>query len=111
MRLPAGDSTNGPPGLHPHRRLTTMFDFARRRDAGGKTSTGRRGPRPPITIGFEQLEGREMLSSGVALTIIPTESRPLMSMPRPHVGSFNPEASTVSIRPRDEPDEPKTFRL
>jgi len=91
-----------------------MFHFARRRDAVGKASTGRRGPRPPITIGFEQLEGREMLSSGVALTIIPTESRPLMSMPRPYVGSFNPEASTaltVSIGPRDEPDEPRMPRL
>jgi hypothetical protein len=91
-----------------------MFHFARRRDAGGKASTGRRGPRSPITIGFEQLEGREMLSSGVVLTIIPTESRPLMSMPRPCIGSFNPEASTgltVSITPRDEPDEPRTFRL
>ena len=48
-----------------------------------------------------------MLSSGVALTIIPTDTRPLTSMPRPYVGTFNPEASRavmVAMTPRPKPD-------
>jgi hypothetical protein len=83
-------------------RITTMLNPWKRRDTTGLRSTKHRQSRAPITIGFEQLEGREMLSTGVALTIIPTETRPLLSMPRPYVGTFNPEAKiaiSVSTKP------------
>lgn len=69
------------------------------------------GPRHgrPITIGFEQLEGREMLSAGISVTIAPSVGPPLPSMPRPIVGRLNPadtgEAATVSVNYR--PAEPE----
>jgi hypothetical protein len=74
-----------------------MFDFLGRRKAVRRSPTDHR--RGPITIGFEQLEGREMLSSGVALSIIPSGPSPLRSMPRPIVGSFNPESPTAIPSP------------
>ena len=82
-----------------------MFHFASKRAAGskGEAESGRPSRRPPVTIGFEQLEGREMLSAGVCLTIIPDSPGPLMSMPRPYVGSFNPESPTASRAPRPDP--------
>ena len=55
-------------------------------------------------IGFEQLEGREMLSGGIALTIIPTSNRPPASMPRPQFGSFNPSSPLVVIYRADRED-------
>ena len=69
-----------------------MFDFLGRRKADRRGSGDRRRGRAPVTIGFEQLEGREMLSAGLAVTIIPSGLPPLASMPRPVVGSINPEA-------------------
>jgi hypothetical protein len=81
--------------------MITMFDFGRR-----KAKTDRRARRRPVTIGFEQLEVREVCSAGVALTIIPTEPRPLTAMPRPQVGSFDPQAERpvmVVMTPRREP--------
>ena len=51
-----------------------------------------------------------MMSAGVALTIIPTDLRPLLSMPRPYVGTFNPESDrpiTVSMASRPRPGGPK----
>jgi hypothetical protein len=77
-----------------------MFDFRKTR------AVSRR--RRPVTIGFEQLEVREMCSSGVSLTIIPTETRPLLSMPRPYLGSFDPQAErpiTVALKPRREVED------
>jgi hypothetical protein len=86
-----------------------MLNPWKRRDTAGHRSTNHRRSRAPITIGFEQLEGREMLSTGVALTIIPTETRPLMSMPRPYVGSFRPDSpAMVSYRPQSEEPEPES---
>ncbi len=64
--------------------------------------TGRR-RRYPVTIGLEQLEAREMCSLGVVVNIIPTEPRPLLTMPRAQVGTFDPQAErpiTVSLTPR-----------
>lgn len=87
--------------------MTTMFDFRKNRGRTDRQAPAEiRRVRPPVTIGFEQLEGREMLSTGVVRTIIPTESRPLLSMPRPYIGSINPEAP-VSIPIRIEPATPK----
>jgi hypothetical protein len=87
-----------------------MFDFARKRAAGSRSETAADRPRSrqPVTIGFEQLEGREMLSAGLFLIIIPDQSRPMMTMPRPYIGSFNPEspASTmVAMTPRTDPSD------
>ena len=51
-----------------------------------------------------------MMAAGVVLTIIPTDLRPLLSMPRPYVGTFNPESSraiTVSMTPRSNPVTPE----
>jgi hypothetical protein len=80
-----------------------MFHFWNQFSNNRPDPTDRR-PRGPITIGFEQLEEREMLSSGIVLSIIPTESRPLMSMPRPYIGSFNPESErAVTVRYSPEP--------
>ena len=87
-----------------------MFDSWNRRNVGQPASKDRPGVRPPITIGFEQLEGREMLSTGVVVTIIPTDLRPLLSMPRPYVGTFNPESDrpiTVSMTTPSKPETPK----
>jgi len=50
-----------------------------------------------------------MPSSGVAVTIIPTDLRPLLSMPRPYISTFDPEsprAITVSMPTRPGPDAP-----
>lgn len=69
-----------------------MFDFLGRRKPDFRGSGERRKVRGPVTIGFEQLEGRELLSSGLSLTIIPSSQPPLASMPRPIVGSIDPEA-------------------
>jgi hypothetical protein len=82
-----------------------MLNPWKRREVADHAPAKQRRSRAPITIGFEQLEGREMLSTGVALTIIPNETRPLSSMPRPYVGSFNPDTPLrVSYRPQtDEP--------
>ncbi len=79
-----------------------MFDFLRKQAPGanGGTNRQRYRTRPPITIGFEELEGRDMLSAGVALTIIPTETRPLIRMPRPYFGSIDPESRPVVTIPR-----------
>jgi hypothetical protein len=87
-----------------------MFDFARKRAVGSRSETAADRPRSrqPVTIGFEQLEGREMLSTGLFLTIIPDPSRPMMTMPRPYIGSLNPESSAstaVSMAPRVDPPE------
>ena len=87
-----------------------MFHFARKRAAGSKGEGGADRPRSrqPVIIGFEQLEGREMLSAGLSMTIIPDPARPLMNMPRPCIGSYNPEASArprVSMTPRAVDDE------
>ena len=88
-----------------------MFDFWKDRRSTGRTaSSPHRRSRGPITIGFEQLEGRELLSVGVSVTIIPTDPRPLLSMPRPYVGSFRPEAEApvvVSVKLRREPEDQK----
>jgi hypothetical protein len=71
-----------------------MFDFL------GRGKPGRRGKgRGPVTIGFEQLEGRELLSAGLSLTIIPSGQPPLASMPRPIVGSLDPESDGPRIIP------------
>ena len=69
-----------------------MFNFPGGRGRDHRVSTDRRLARGPVTIGFEQLETRETLSTGLALTIIPSRVPPLASMPRPIVGSVNPEA-------------------
>jgi len=87
-----------------------MFHFARKRAAGSRSEAGADRPRSrqPVIIGFEQLEGREMLATGLSVTIIPDPSRPLMDMPRPYVGSYNPEAPTApraSMTPRAVDDE------
>jgi hypothetical protein len=85
-----------------------MFHFLRKSRIVPRNGEGRQLARGPITIGFEQLEVREMLSPGLALTIIPTDTRPLLSMPRPYVANFDPEAEravTVSLTPRREPEE------
>jgi hypothetical protein len=93
-----------------------MFHFAKRRAAGSKSEAESDRPRSrqPITIGFEQLEGREMMSAGLCMIIIPDPSWPMMSLPRPYVGSFNPESPTVSMTPRADPAqdrEPAPTRL
>jgi hypothetical protein len=83
-----------------------MFDFLGRRKTDRRASTDRRRVGGPITIGFEQLEGREMLSSGLAVVIIPAGLPPLRSMPRPLIGSFNPEAggeAATAPSPRPAP--------
>jgi len=87
-----------------------MFHFARKRAAGSRGEAGadRLRSRRPVIIGFEQLEGREMLAAGLSVTIIPDPSRPLMDMPRPYIGSYNPETPTaprVSMAPRAVDDE------
>jgi hypothetical protein len=87
-----------------------MFDFARKRAAGSGSGAGADRPRSrrPVIIGFEQLEGREMLSAGLSVTIIPDPARPLMNMPRPYIGSYNPEGSStprVSMTPRAVDEE------
>jgi hypothetical protein len=69
-----------------------MFDFLGRRKADRRTPADRRRGRGPVTIGFEQLEGRALLSSGIVLTVIPSGFPPLANMPRPIVGSIRPEA-------------------
>ncbi len=84
-----------------------MFHFARKRAPGARGEGDRRRPRPPITIGFEQLEGREMLSAGIALSIIPAETRPLSIMPRPYIGTMDPESRPIVMLPRrDRSDDP-----
>jgi hypothetical protein len=95
-----------------------MFHFARKRAAGSRSEAGANRPRTRqlVVIGFEQLEGREMLSAGLSVTIIPDPARPLMNMPRPYIGSYNPEASStprVSMTPRaveDDLVQPCPFR-
>jgi hypothetical protein len=88
-----------------------MFDFLGRHKADRRASSDRRQVRGPVTIGFEQLEGREMLSAGLCLTIIPSRIPPLARMPRPVVGSIDPEAdgegaikSLAAQKVRPEPD-------
>jgi hypothetical protein len=76
-----------------------MFDFLGRRKVDRRPSADRRRGRAPVVIGFEQLEGREMLSSGMAVSLIPSGSPPLRSMPRPMVGSFDPESPTAIPAP------------
>ena len=82
-----------------------MFAFLGDRKASHWAPSGRR-PRGPVTIGFEQLEGREMLSAGVCRSLIPADPRPLASMPRPIVAAFDPTAMTPpQARPRPDVDE------
>ena len=76
-----------------------MFEFLGRRESSRRTSCHRPRVRPPITIGFEQLEGREMLSAGMVRAIIPAPTAPLRSMPRPIVGRLDPEAEGEVVDP------------
>jgi hypothetical protein len=78
-----------------------LFNVLGRRGVKRRDSADRRREKGPVTIGFEQLEGRDLLSSGIALTIIPSRLPPLASMPRPIVGSVNPEAEGegAAVRP------------
>jgi hypothetical protein len=94
------------PSKHP--RFSPMFRFSKKTGIVSRKVTEPRRVRGPVVIGFEQLEVRELLSPGVSLTIIPTETRPLLVMPRPYVTTFDPEAEravTVSLIPRREPEE------
>jgi hypothetical protein len=87
-----------------------MFDFLGRPRADRRASMGPRQGRP-ITIGFEQLEGREMLSVGIAVTIAPSCNPPLPSMPRPIVGRLDPtdtgEARPLAVRYRTANSDPE----
>jgi hypothetical protein len=87
-----------------------MFDFlGRQKKTNRRATIAYHKGRGPVTIGFEQLEVREMLSSGLAVTIVPSGLPPLASMPRPIIGSFNPESGgegrvEPTLKVRHEPD-------